>query len=750
MARRLYCAFHTSGDMINCENTHSAVGGESMDRRKCILVVDDEKRNLDLLEFLLEALGHRVVLAGNGREALSKLVPEIDLVLLDVMMTGMDGFEVARRIRMHQECGDVPIIMVTVLTTKEDRLRAVEAGANDFISKPIDRMELKIRMDSLLKMKEARDALKSHQAVLEDMVESRTEALRQSESRYRMLVENAPVGIVSCDLQGEILDLNPALLAILGSPSREATQQINVLQCLQLVEAGIAEDVKRCMSTGEQIVAEYAYTSTWGKHVHLCIHMVPTHDSEGRITGAQAIVEDITDRKKAQSALLESEQRFRTVFETAQDCIFIKDSDLKYTHVNPAMLNLLDMSATEVIGRTDADLYGDDQSRTLQKVDLRVLRGQIIESEHSLALQKGGITISCIKVPMVDSGNKTIGLCGIARDVTEYRERQRKTHPDERTYNSESPVMREVINRVRRVARSDSTVLLLGESGSGKDYLARFLHEVSHRTGGPFFAINCAALAPELAESELFGHEAGSFTGARGRKRGLLELAEGGTLLLNELGELSLPLQAKLLTFLDSQSFTRVGGEKSVSVNARLVAATNRDLQKEVVHGRFRQDLYYRINVFSIKIPPLRERIEDLPRLAADILEDLAQKMGFGFVPTIDSHCLDTLAGYHWPGNIRELRNVLERAIILGDSRNIDPSSLAGRDSDLVSDENPDWSMVVPFPCCRSLNDVIRDVKQELINEALRRTRGQRQQAAHLLGVSRDALKHHIKSLGLG
>ncbi|MFH1115456.1 MAG: sigma 54-interacting transcriptional regulator [Pseudomonadota bacterium] len=720
-----------------------------MDRRKCILVVDDESRNLDLMQFMLEALGHRAVLAADGSEALGKLAPEIDLVLLDVMMTGMDGFEVARRIRMHHEYADVPIMMATVLTSKEDRLQAVEAGANDFISKPIDRIELKVRIDSLLKMKEARDALRQYQALLEDMVEERTQALRESENRYRMLVENAPVGIISWDIKGRILEQNQALLEILGSPSRAATQQINVLLSPPLIEAGIADDIKRCMSTGEHIVSEYDYTSVWGKRVHLCVHLVPTRDTEGRIAGAQAIVEDITNRKKAELALLESEQRFRTVFETAQDCIFIKDGNLKYTHVNPAMLNLLDMSESEVIGKTDRDLYGDGQSKALRKVDLRVLEGQIIESEHSLKLDRGRITISCVKVPMADSERNHIGLCGIARDVTEYRERQWKSPPEGRTYESDAPSMREVIRQVCRVAPSDSTVLLLGESGSGKDYIARFLHDVSHRAAGPFFGINCAALAPELAESELFGHEAGSFTGARGRKRGLLELAEGGSLLLNEIGELSLPLQAKLLTFLDSQSFTRVGGEKSISVNARLIAATNRDLQKEVLDGRFRRDLYYRINVFSISIPPLRERSEDLPRLAGEILAGLTNKLGLGFVPTIDSRCIKTLAAYPWPGNIRELRNVLERAVILGDGRNIDPCNLSRWDNDLVAEEIADWSLSVTFPDGRSLNDVIRDVKLGLINEALHRTQGRKQQAAELLGVSRDALKHHIKSLGL-
>lgn len=721
-----------------------------MDRPKRILVVDDEKRNRDLLEFLLEALGHEVELASNGPEALSRLNSDIDLVLLDVMMIGMDGFEVARRIRGHHECEDVPIIMVTVLTSKEDRLRAVQAGANDFISKPIDRTELRVRMDSLLRMKEARDALKRHQAQLEETVAARTEALRLSESRYRMLVENAPLGIISCDLDGEILELNATLLHILGSPSQQATRRINLLTHPRLIEAGITADLKQCLETGMPIVVEHDYLTEWGKHVYLRIHLVATRDADDAITGAQAIVEDVTARKKAEDRLAESEQRFRAVFETAQDCIFIKDRALKYTHVNPAMLRLLEASSSDVIGRTDRQIFGDEQSEPLQKVDQRVLRGQIIEAEHALTLAKRGITISCIKVPMLDSEEITVGLCGIARDVTEFRERKRERRPTDQADVYRSEKMRDVVKQLQRVSTSDSTVLLLGESGSGKDYMARFLHDTSHRSGGRFFGINCAALAPELAESELFGHEPGSFTGARGRKRGLLELAEGGTLLLNEIGELSLPLQAKLLMFLDTQSFTRVGGEKSVTVNARLVAATNRNLEDEVDAGRFRKDLFYRINVFSIQIPPLRERVEDLELLVEDLVTVLAGKLGLGMVPTINAQCLQRLATYDWPGNIRELKNVLERAMILGDGNTVDPCNLGPLDGDSAAEVAKDWSLVVGFPANQSLNDVIRDVKVGLVEEALRRAGGQKQGAARLLGISRDALKHHVKSLGLG
>ena len=232
------------------------------------------------------------------------------------------------------------------------------------------------------------------------------------------------------------------------------------------------------------------------------------------------------------------------------------------------------------------------------------------------------------------------------------------------THEYASKAMRSTLKSAILAGKSATTILLTGESGSGKDYLARYIHDHSDRASGPYFSVNCAAISEGLAESELFGYERGSFTGAVGRKRGLLELAEGGTLLLNEIGELSLPLQSKLLTFLDARKFTRVGGEKEITVNARLIAATNRDLEKEVEEGRFRKDLFYRLNVFSIAAPPLRERREDIPILVQEILAKLRIEMNIDGAPTIDASLMRTFKNYDWPGNVRELHNVLERALI--------------------------------------------------------------------------------------
>ncbi len=456
---------------------------------------------------------------------------------------------------------------------------------------------------------------------------------------------------------------------------------------------------------------------------------------------------EIADRIKAEKSLRDSEQRFRTMFEKARDCIFVKDRELKYSHLNPAMQAMFEAKESDVIGCTDDDLYGHEQARLLKSEDVRVLGGQVIETEHTLVFKGRELTFSSVKVPMIDSAGNIIGICGIARDVTERLGTQGKRPTSDLEFKSNS--MRGTLDQTRLAARSDSLVLLLGESGTGKDYLARQIHRLSPRSGGPFFAINCAALVPELAESEFFGHEAGSFTGARARKRGMLELAEGGTLLLNEIGELSLPLQAKLLTFLDTRSFTRVGGESNIEVNARLIAATNRELWKEVDAGRFRHDLYQRLNVFPIHVPPLRKRLEDLPLLVETILAELCARLGHGEVPRVDARCLPILAEYGWPGNVRELRNVLERAQILSRGGKITPEEIKPLDSLNVPQELDGWCYVVHFPTAPvNLNVVSNDVRSELIKEALRRASGVKKDAAELLGISVEAFRYQSRSLG--
>jgi DNA-binding NtrC family response regulator len=310
--------------------------------------------------------------------------------------------------------------------------------------------------------------------------------------------------------------------------------------------------------------------------------------------------------------------------------------------------------------------------------------------------------------------------------------------------------MKSTLRQVLLAANSDSTVLFLGESGSGKDFLARYLHDHSPRSSGPFFAINCAALPPELVESELFGYEAGAFTGSRGRKRGLLELAEGGTLLLNEIGELSRLVQAKLLTFLDSKCFTRLGAEQSVVVNARIVAASNKDLRKEVQSGSFRQDLFFRLNVFPIVVPALRQRIEDLPMLVLDLLSRLAVQFGLSDTPILEPGAMEALSNYSWPGNVRELANVLERALILSGTGVIARSALGlSQEQNWELPKAPAEGFVVSLSEGMTLNDLLDETKHFLISQSLRRCHGNVTKASSLLGISRGSLKHYIHRLNI-
>jgi len=452
----------------------------------------------------------------------------------------------------------------------------------------------------------------------------------------------------------------------------------------------------------------------------------------------------VSQVRRGEEALRQSEERFRAIFDGASDAIWIKDRKLRTTHVNPAMARILQRSPEALEGLEAGSLLGDESAR-MRETDIRVLTGETIEEERTFAIDGVKSTWNIVKIPLRQSSRDIDGLCGIAREVTDRRRTESKPHPAHENYPSKA--MRSALRQARLVARGESSILLLGESGSGKDYLAKYIHDNSLRAHGPYFAINCAAIPAELAESELFGYAKGAFTGAATRKRGLLELAEGGTLLLNEIGELPLPLQAKLLTFLDTKKFTRVGGESETSVNARILAATNRDLEKEVESGGFRKDLFYRLNVMVISVPPLRERLEDIPMLVRDTLEHLCRELQIHKMPTVDSATIHTLKQYEWPGNVRELRNVLERALMLSGGKCLD---LGHPQLECFADPSlSDTGLTISFPECGFLQEATDQLTRAFCVEALKRTRGNKKTAARILGISRDTLYRHLQKFGL-
>jgi DNA-binding NtrC family response regulator len=296
-----------------------------------------------------------------------------------------------------------------------------------------------------------------------------------------------------------------------------------------------------------------------------------------------------------------------------------------------------------------------------------------------------------------------------------------------------NPKMEEVLRMIDRVAPTDSSVLILGESGTGKELVARAVHERSPRAGQAFVPIHCGALPREVLESELFGHEKGAFTGAVGTKPGLIELADGGTLFLDEIGEMELDSQVKLLRVLESHAFFRVGGTRRRTVDMRLVAATNRDLGEAIKANRFRQDLYYRINTITVSLPPLRERREDIRRLAEHFLEDNA---AYG-VKVLSPPALACLERYDWPGNVRELQHAIQRAVILSTGSEIAPEDLPG--------ELQGRSSGPAAPAGGSLEEVER---QHII-DTLKRVGGHRAKAAAVLGIDPKTLYRKVLSYGI-
>ncbi len=296
---------------------------------------------------------------------------------------------------------------------------------------------------------------------------------------------------------------------------------------------------------------------------------------------------------------------------------------------------------------------------------------------------------------------------------------------------AESAQMKEIARIIERVAKTDTTVLITGPSGSGKEVVAQAIHAQSTRLDGPFVAVNCAALAESLLESELFGHEKGAFTGADKRRLGRFEIADGGTLFLDEIGEIGQGVQVKLLRALETKSFERVGGTERISTDVRIIAATNKNMDEAVADGRFREDLFYRLNVFPIEVPPLRERPDDIRALATHLISSTDL--------TLSDAALDVLTRYDWPGNVRELRNVLERATIIVEGSVIGPDDLLLR---------PNRTSNTPEPT-RSASLDIAENERALIREALTRSDGNKSEAARLLGISRRALYSRAESLGM-
>lgn len=457
-----------------------------------------------------------------------------------------------------------------------------------------------------------------------------------------------------------------------------------------------------------------------------------------------------------QSLSLQHEEVLQTL--SALDEVIMRVDDLgAIQFANDVIFRWTGIDSGKAIGRDLTDVVRLKEKRT--SADMSEFLQRALRSHDVVPIPPGLVVRDvdglerpvCGSIaPMKDVGSRLTGaVLAFGRSPMEPRHTTKVPAPTQKDVGRIQPIavserMQEVMTFSLRVARSGvSTILLQGESGTGKDVIARFVHEHSKRSKLPFLAINCAAIPDTLIESEILGYEKGAFTDARSQKKGILDLADGGTVFLDEIGELQPQLQAKLLRVLEDQTFRRLGGTADVSVDLRIITATNRDLAAAVHEGSFREDLYYRLNVIQIWIPPLRERRDDIVPLTEHFIRIYNGKFERE-ITGLSDEAKTVLADHGWPGNVREVRNVVERAMVLEDTNVIQATSLA-LDQGLLH-ESPVEELTVAAAGVSSLEDVER----AMLESALEKCSGNQTQAAKMLGVSRDTLRYRIKKFEIG
>jgi len=486
----------------------------------------------------------------------------------------------------------------------------------------------------------------------------------------------------------------------------------------------------------------------------------PVHDEQGNLIRWYGVNTDIDDRKRTEQKLRQDEGDLRTITDAIRQSIVVLAPDGTTLYANRVALDRTGLTAGEVHdkGFLARAFHPDDIERVGEERRIGLLEGLPFELEMRSLSRDGEYRWQLIQYnPLKDEHGRIIRWYATATDIDDQKRAEERLRNEnlvlreeiDRTSMFEEIVgsckpMRQVLKQVEKVAPSDSTVLILGETGTGKELIARALHRRSRRAARAFVRVNCAAIPQSLIASELFGHEKGAFTGALQRRVGRFEAADGGTLFLDEIGELPMETQIALLRVLQEREFERVGSNHPVKVDVRLIAATNRDLPAAVAAGTFRQDLFYRLNVFPIAVPPLRERVEDIPLLVEYLVGRYAKGTGKN-IRNIAKHTLEQLQAYSWPGNIRELQNVVERAVILTETDTfvVDESWLKRE-----SAESPRAGAPSPVGALSALAD--REV--EMIEAALAESHGRiagPSGAAAKLGIPRQTLESKIKRLGI-
>jgi len=584
------------------------------------------------------------------------------------------------------------------------------------------------------------------------------EAIQRSEAQFRALFEFSPDAIIASDQEGRITEVNPRVESMFGyERSGLVGQSIDIL---------VPERFRQTQPARRQEYAAAARVRPMGAGLELYgrrkdgsefpvdIMLSPMETAENRVV--ISVIRDISERKKAQEAIHRSEAQFRALFEFSPDAIIASDREGRITEVNARVESMFGYKRGELTGQS-IDILVPERFRHTHPARRKDYASAARVRPMGAGLELYGRRKDGTEFPAdimlgpVETANGRVVL-SVIRDLTEKREAEealRRSELQKRYLEEElntearfeeiigeSIGLKRVLKLVETVSATDVTVLILGETGTGKEVIARAIHQLSPRNERVMVKLNCAAIPAGLLESELFGHERGAFTGAVDRKIGRLELAHEGTLFLDEIGDLPLELQPKILRALQEKEFERLGSNKPIPVNVRLVAATNRDLAKMVAEGQFRSDLYYRLRVFPILLPPLRERREDIPLLVRYFVDRHARKL-YKKIETIPEETMRALTRWDWPGNIRELENFIERAVILTRG----PVLRA-----------PLGELEMPEEASQVEDSSLEAKEREHILRVLRETKGKiggSDGAAARLGLIRTTLNSKMKKLGI-